>query len=387
VTIGSTFSRSGSFADPDDESWTATVDYGDGAGPIPLTLNSNKIFSLSHLYGETGAYTVTVTVEDSGDLRGSDTFVVTVNAPSPAYVRYIGTDRYDTALQISRAAYPNALPSGSGLVLAPGETFQEALCGAPLAAAYGGPVLLTPTSGLNNAVRAEIIRLAPQTVVCIGLSDAIRDGVQAALGPNALVTAIRGKLGSVYDMSYKVALALEDRVGDMSDATAIITRGDMFPDAIGVSPLACATKWPILLTNAVSGNLNASAVAALYDLNITTVLKVGTYAVPPAGVTGLANLSGSDRYYTNANVAEWGATNGYLSFGHVGIATGDKFPDALASGPYLALDGGILLLSPLYGPLPPCIAAEIDANASDVHKVTFIAMIEPVISQVKVVLP
>ena len=102
-----------------------------------------------------------------------------------------GTDRYDTAVKVSRAAFAEPLPADSGLVLAPGETFPEALCGAPLAAAYGGPVLLTPSAGLNNGVRAEIQRLAPTRVFCLGLSDAVAAAVQAAV-PGASVTNIRG---------------------------------------------------------------------------------------------------------------------------------------------------------------------------------------------------
>jgi hypothetical protein len=107
----------------------------------------------------------------------------------------------------------------------------------------------------------------------------------------------------------------------------------------------------------------------------------------PVGVTGLANLSGSDRYATNANVAAWSQANASMSFGHLGIVTGDKFPDALAAGPYLALDRGLVLLSPLRGPLPGVIAAKITGNATEVLHVSFIAMIEPVISQVKALLP
>ncbi len=297
-----------------------------------------------------------------------------------------GTDRFDTALKISQAMFAGALPAGSGLVLAPGETYPEALCGAPLAAAYGGPVLLTPATGLNNAVRTEIVRLAPQYVICIGLSDAIAAAVQTAL-PGATVTTIRGDGGSVYDMSYRVALALGQKVGDLSGAVAIITRGDMFPDAIGVSPLVCAQKWPVLLTEGPVGDLHLSAVAALTELGITKALKVGTYAVLPDGVTGLANLSGSDRYYTNRNVVDWAMSSAGLTFAHLGITTGDKFPDALAAGPYLARDGGLLLLSPLYGPLPSCLAVEIASNGAAVQKVSFIAMIEPVIGQVKSRLP
>jgi hypothetical protein len=185
-----------------------------------------------------------------------------------------------------------------------------------------------------------------------------------------------------------VANALEAKVGDMTSATAIITVGTNFPDAIGVSPLACSKLWPILLTNSGGGGaLHTSAAGALTDLGISTALKVGTYAALPAGVTGLANLSGTDRYATDANVANWGKTNAGLLFTHTGLATGDKFPDALASGPYLALDDGILLLSPLSGPLPAVISALITANGASVQKVSFIAMIEPVVGQVKALLP
>lgn len=297
-----------------------------------------------------------------------------------------GTDRYDTAIKISQAMYAGALPADSGLVLAPGETFQEALCGAPLAAAFGGPVLLTYKAALANNVRAEIQRLAPEYVICIGMSSDVLYAVEAAV-PSATVTSITGAGGSVYDMSYKVAEALDFATGGLGDAVALITRGDVFPDAIGISPLACFQGWPILLTDSAAGALNASAAAALADLGITQAVKVGTYAPLPDGVAGLANLSGGDRYQTNRNVAVWAKANAGLNYDHLGIATGDKFPDALAAGPYMALGHGILLLSPLNGPLPASIAAEISANAAAVDKVTFIAMIEPVISSVQGLLP
>jgi beta propeller repeat protein len=319
---------------------------------------------------------------------GGDNEIFT--AATVTYTSLRGTDRYDTALKISKAMFPGALPAESGLVLAPGETFPEALCGAPLASAYGGPVLLTYQTALANNVKAELQRLAPKYLFCIGLSATAVNSVKAAL-PTSTVTAINGTgttANIVYDMSRKVANALEAKLGDMTGATAIVTRGDMFPDAIGVSPLACSQLWPIILTNSGGGGaLHTSAAGALADLGITKALKVGTYAALPAGVSGLANLSGADRYVTNKNVAQWGKDHAGLLFTHIGLATGDKFPDALASGPYLKADHGILLLSPLTGPLPPVIAAIITANQAAVQHVTFIACIEPVIGQVKACLP
>jgi putative cell wall-binding protein len=246
-------------------------------------------------------------------------------------------------------------------------------------------VLLTPAGSFDARVGTELQRLKPSSVILIGLSPTIMTNVQAALaGLTVDYIAINGS--TVYDMSYKVAKALATKVGDLGGATGIIARGDVFADAIGVSPLACAQTWPVVLTGRGSV-LNASAVRTLNELGITAVIKVGTYATLPAGVTGLANLSGSDRYATNVNVATWAVAHAGLSFGHLGIATGDKFPDALAAGPYLAQQHGILLLSPLLGPLPGAVAAEIAGNAGDVRHVSFMGMIEPVVGQVKALLP
>jgi peptidoglycan/xylan/chitin deacetylase (PgdA/CDA1 family) len=318
------------------------------------------------------------------DLREALTPVDLSERTTP-YVTIRGADRYDTAVKLSRAAFPAALADGAGLVLAPGETFQEALCGGPLAAAYGGPVLLTPAAGLLSGVKAEIQRLAPANVVCVGLSATVVDQVKAAL-PAATVTSISGAGGSVYDMSYQMAKALGEKLGDLTAAVAIITRGDSFPDAIGVAPLACAELWPILLTGSGLG-LDSSAVKALSELSITQALKVGTYASLPATVAGLANLSGSDRYDTNRKVVQWAVSSAGLTFAHVGFVSGEKFPDALAAGPYLAVDKGILLLTPLYGPLPAATGALVSANSTAVGKLSFIAMVEPVIRQVRILLP
>jgi endonuclease G len=74
------YAATGSFADPGADSWTATVDYGDGAGAQPLALNGNA-FSLSHTYTTPGTYTVTVTVSDDDGATSTKTATVTVLTP------------------------------------------------------------------------------------------------------------------------------------------------------------------------------------------------------------------------------------------------------------------------------------------------------------------
>ena len=312
-------------------------------------------------------------------------FVVVDPLGPPTYVSLRGTDRYDTAIKVSKASFPGALPAGSGLVLAPGETFQEALCGAPLAVACGGPVLLTTRSGLDSRVKAEILRLKPEYVICVGLSDAIKNAVQAALGGTG--TARRDQ------RLERIRHELQGGESPGGEAGRPQHRcrhhhpgGPLSRRSRSVSPAPAFGGGPSLLTGPGTV-LSTHATRALNELGITRALKVGTYAALPAAVTGVGNLSGGDRYQTNRNVAEWAKNNAGLSFTHLAIATGEKFPDALAAGPYLASERGTLLLSPLYGPLPAVIAAEITANAAATWHVSYIAMIEPVIGQVKALLP
>ena len=78
IPKGTTFSGSGSFADPGADTWTATVNYGDGSGDQPLALNPDKAFSLGHVYDASGTFTVTVTVADDDGGVGMDTATVRV---------------------------------------------------------------------------------------------------------------------------------------------------------------------------------------------------------------------------------------------------------------------------------------------------------------------
>ena len=84
---GETYTASGSFTDPGADTWTATVDYGDGSGTGALAL-SGKTFSLSHTYAAAGPFTVTVRVSDD-DVTATRTAVVTVFTPAQGAARAI----------------------------------------------------------------------------------------------------------------------------------------------------------------------------------------------------------------------------------------------------------------------------------------------------------
>ena len=80
---GQSFARAGSFADEGaDTSWTATIDYGAGAGPRALTLTGHA-FALAHRYAVAGTYVAKVTVRGDGGASGTTRFVVVVRNVAP----------------------------------------------------------------------------------------------------------------------------------------------------------------------------------------------------------------------------------------------------------------------------------------------------------------
>jgi hypothetical protein len=70
--------RTGSFTDPSSDTWTATVDYGDGTGPHTLTLHGHD-FRLHHKYQHPGTYHVVVTITDDDGVTGTAAFNVTLS--------------------------------------------------------------------------------------------------------------------------------------------------------------------------------------------------------------------------------------------------------------------------------------------------------------------
>jgi Tol biopolymer transport system component len=88
-----TFDTSGTFTDPGSESsetYSATVDYGDGSGAQPLALDAGS-FALHYTYAAAGTYTVTVRVTDSSGGTGSATTVVHAGAYSYEWLDPLGT--------------------------------------------------------------------------------------------------------------------------------------------------------------------------------------------------------------------------------------------------------------------------------------------------------
>jgi hypothetical protein len=75
---GQPLNYTGSFSDPDLDAWTGTVNFGDGTGDQPLTLNPDKSFAFGHVFAKIGSYNVVATVVDNHGGVGTGHLAVSV---------------------------------------------------------------------------------------------------------------------------------------------------------------------------------------------------------------------------------------------------------------------------------------------------------------------
>ncbi len=110
--------------------------------------------------------------------------------------RLAGTDRYATSAAISADTFASA-----GVVyLASGQSFPDALSGAPLAAANSAPILLVTQDSVSAEVCSEVKRLGPDTVVALGGPRAVSDVVlhHVAAGCPSIVVPVPPKPSPTY---------------------------------------------------------------------------------------------------------------------------------------------------------------------------------------------
>jgi len=240
--------------------------------------------------------------------------------------RIAGTDRYSTAVAISRAGFAAA----DNVVLATGENFPDALAGAPLAKALNAPILLTRKAALPATVLEEIRRLRPTTIWILGGESAVGRAVASALAGYKVVR-IAGS--DRYSTSASIAQALAEQSGRTVIGRAFVATGDNYPDALSAAGVAARCGEPILLVRKSSIPAATMGVIASLGVNKTVVLG-GTSVVDAATMAKLPSpvrLNGADRYGTSARIAAWSLDQGLEPYGLV-VATGANFPDALAAG-------------------------------------------------------
>lgn len=270
--------------------------------------------------------------------------------------RFSGSDRYQTAIQMSQEAY-----SGTHdiVYLASGTSFADALALAPAVGVRNGPLLLNPASSLRSDVRAEIIRLDPDVVIIGGGTGVISATVEQQIrATGADVLRLSGA------NRYATSLRVLDEFFEASDPDPdyfFLVTGRNFPDALSAGAAAAARTAPMLLVDGAASSLPSAVISRITALNPDEVVLVGGTAVMSQGIQNqlvalggpeIVRAAGSDRYGTSVAVTEIGF-DFYTSPASY-WATGANFPDALA---------GITLAAPVDAPIylvrPTCLPSDV----------------------------
>lgn len=254
-----------------------------------------------------------------------------------------GTDRIETAILMSRLGFPTGATTA---VLARADLYPDALAGVPLAGMLDAPVLLTPSTHLDDRVAAELDRLEATRIVLLGGTAALSDDVAGQLAAAGITDVERVGGTDRFDTAVKVAGQLPgDHAYVVEGADPDPQRG--WPDALAVGPLAALHGRPILLVE--TDHVPDATAAALAGRAGATVVG-GTVAVSQqvatqveALVRNVTRIAGADRYETALRLAEHTLAEG-ADPSQVFVATGLTFPDALSSGAAAAARNGILLL-------------------------------------------
>lgn len=273
----------------------------------------------------------------------------TTSATNAAEIsRYGGADRYAVAIGLSQGNF--SAGSSKHVVLASGLKFADALSSTGLAGVLGCPVLLTNGTTVTPALLREIERLGATEVALVGGPASISEGVRAILTTEGYtVTRYSGR--DRYAVARNVANAVRQLNPNM-DGYAFLASGEVYADALSASPYAYHMGYPVLLTRRAALPVDTSR--AIADNGISTVVVSGGPAsVSPGIVAGLTSqgiattrLGGANRYEVAVNVSNYAIQHHWGDPSYIGIASGQKFADALTGGSTTGHRGGVQQLTP-----------------------------------------
>ena len=275
----------------------------------------------------------------------------TISFSAETVDRIAGNNRFGTAAEIAKAAFPNGADT---VVLANGLTFADALAGVPLAAGLNAPILLAGTDSIPKETTNAIEKLGAKKVIILGGEGAISKKVEKTLRANKLtVKRLAGQ--SRFGTATAIAAELNKAPEEIFFVWALNAA-----DALSVGGVAAAKNAPIIYLT-TKGKLNADTEAYLKTVKgkVKNAYVIGGEGVidndmmKQAGdALGLkvgktiTRVAGKNRYETCVAVNTTFAS--VLTGTGICVAKGLDFPDALAGGVYAAINREPLFLADSY---------------------------------------
>ncbi len=265
-----------------------------------------------------------------------------------AIQRLAGSGRYETAVEISKAGFPDGSDT---VVLAYGLNYADALAGVSLAKAKNAPILLTNLKTLPAETLAEIKRLKAKNVIILGGTGAVGAEVEKTLKNNNLdVERIAG--ATRFETATKIAQKMQVLNDNKAPEEIFFVYAFNSADALSVSAVAAVKGAPVIYLK-TTGDLDDATAAYLKSIkgSVKNAYVIGGEGViskdmmkktrNALGVTPV-RVFGANRFETCVAVNNRFAD--VLDGDMLCVATGMDFPDALAGGVYAALNKAPLFL-------------------------------------------
>lgn len=235
--------------------------------------------------------------------------------------RISGNDKFETSIEISK--FENT--SSDKVIIADARQYADALSGSSLT--FGKyPILLVDTT-IDSLIIDEIIRLKATEVIILGGENSVNFNIENTLNNIPSVEKVSRIFGE--DRFDTSSLISKNTVND----NLVIASGEKFPDALAASILT-NNNADLLLTS--KSSIPSPIKNTLNDFNGTDISVVGGISTifdttldnikEITKKNNIPRISGSNKFETSVKIANFANTDNTVL-----IASGEKFPDALAA--------------------------------------------------------
>ncbi len=294
--IGLAVAPTYTFGDPgyqiDGETYTCTVDYGDGGGPQAGVVVGLECQGPAHSYGKAGTYTLTAQVADSNGGAGTYSSTLTVVNPAPVVGAISAPDQVNEGSSVTASAAFTPANSHASCTVDYGEgagpvagTITGSTCRGPNHL-YGRPgtfmitVVVTASSGSSGSATKSItvVNVAPTVTSITATPGVATMGSSVKLSLKFTDPGTSETHRAVVDWGDGVITVI-----DLGSATRSLTSTHVFAKA-GLYPVyVYLTDWTIWISS-------TPGVVAIYDPSRSVS---GSGSVPsPAGACQLSSKCG-----------------------------------------------------------------------------------------------
>lgn len=288
-----------------------------------------------------------------------DIGTMVLDASWPRFDRYEGSDRFATAVELSKAGFSDG--SSPVVYVVNGLGFADALSAGPAAAARDGVLLLVTRDSIPAVVQAELHRLQPSKIVVVGGTAVVSSAVEAQLRGYVAASADVLRLQGENRYATSRAVVAHALLNGADGHTMFIATGRDYPDALAAGPAASYYDGLVMLVDGAASTVPQATYDVIANSDIGMVYLAGgsgtisdlvfeemTRALYGPVQRFVDRIGGVDRYETataiNDHVFGWvGADKAY-------VATGLGFADALAGSTLAAANR-----APIYLSRPRCL--------------------------------